>query len=113
MFFRGTEFPVDGWYAERAFRGKKTRPMSARARTDVAPGRLRVTLVNCYPRLGNARVDVSLNGQPVALLETPDSPQIVLDVPSGVLELKARRIFEAEETGELVDMGGWITIERL
>jgi hypothetical protein len=113
MFFRGTEFPVDGWYAERIVRGKKTRPMSALARMDVAPGRLRVTLVNCYPRLGNAGVDVSLNGQPVALLETPDSPQTVLDVPPGVLEFKARRVFEAEETGELVDVGGWIALERL
>ena len=113
LFFEGTEFPKDGWYAERAVAGIRVRPMSARAHLPAAAGKLRVTIVNCYPRLGSAAVDICLDGEPVVTLETPDQSEQVIEVAGGTLEFVARRVFDADETGERVDIGGWIAVERL
>jgi len=113
LFFEGTEFPRDGWYTEREIAGTHVRPMSARAHMSVEAGRLRVTIVNCYPRLGPAVVDVSLDGHPIATLEACERDEGVFDVPRGTLTFVARRIFDADDTGEAVDIGGWIGIERI
>jgi len=112
MFFAGTEFPTDGWYAERTAEGRRVRPIGARASCSVEAGRLRLILVNCYPQLGAASVEVRHNRVAVASLETPTTSETVLDVASGTLEFVAGRIFEAEDTGETFDTGGWLAIER-
>ena len=112
MFFHGTEFPSNGWYAPREIRGRMLRPMSARAAVDVAQGRLRLTHANCYPELGQTCIDVFSNGLRVTSLETLDCQECVLEVPDGKLTLQAKRIFEAEKTGEKVDLGGWIGVDR-
>ena len=109
LFFRGVPFPEDGWYAPR----DGVRPIAARARLEVAAGRLRVVLANCYPALGTVSIDVFVNGQPVARLETHDRDERVLDTPAGELVFVARRIFLAEETGEAFDCGGWLAVELL
>ena len=112
MFFHGTEFPSNGWYAPREIRGRMLRPMSARAAVDVAQGRLRLTHANCYPELGQTCIDVFSNGLRVTSLETLDGQECVLEVPDGKLTFQAKRIFEAEKTGEKVDLGGWIGVDR-
>lgn len=112
MFFHGVEFPKDGFYAERDVDGERFLPMSASASVSVAPGRLRVTLANCYPALGQAGVNVFLDGGHLASLETARRQEHVLDVAGGTLTLVAKRIFEAEQTGAKVDLGGWVRIDR-
>ncbi|MCX5759576.1 MAG: glycosyltransferase family 2 protein [Candidatus Hydrogenedentes bacterium] len=107
MFFRGVPFPEDGWYAPR----DGVRPIAACARLEVAAGRLRLVLVNCYPALGTVSIDVLINGQPVARLETLDRDERVLDIPACELVFVARHIFLAEETGEAFDCGGWLAVE--
>jgi GT2 family glycosyltransferase len=113
MFFHGTAFPSDGWYAPREIRGRMLRPMSARAAVDVEAGRLRLTHANCYPELGQTCIDVFSNSLRVTSLETLDCQECVLEVPDGTLTFQAKRIFEAEKTGENVDLGGWIGIDRV
>jgi hypothetical protein len=112
MFFHGTKFPINGWYAPRKVRGKIVRPMSARATLDVEAGSLRVTHLNCYPALGQTCVEVFSNDHRITSLETLDSQECVLEVPAGRLTFLAKRIFEAEDTGEKTDLGGWIAVER-
>jgi len=113
LFFQGAEFPADGWYAARDVAGTRVRPMSARAHVQVEAGELRVTTVNCYPRLGAVAVDVSQDGRPIARLETQDRAEQVLTVSAGLLQFAAARIFDADDTGERMDIGGWIGIERV
>ncbi|MFA6243381.1 MAG: glycosyltransferase family 2 protein, partial [Candidatus Hydrogenedentales bacterium] len=48
LFFPGTEFPEDGWYAARKLKGISVRPMSQRATLAANGGPLRIILVNCY-----------------------------------------------------------------
>jgi hypothetical protein len=35
-----------------------------------------------------------------------------LTCPEGVLEFRAHQVFDADETGELCDFGGWLRVER-
>ena len=112
MFFHGTEFPVDGWYAAHEIRGETFRPMSAKASVEVEAGMLRVTLVNCYPALGQVCIEVLSNGHHVASLETLDRQECLVEVAAGRLTFTAKRIFEAEKTGANVDLGGWVRIDR-
>jgi len=81
MFFGGVELPAEGWYRARDVAGRRVRPMSVRAGQDVEAGRLRVTLVNCYPALGSAHVDLRMDGRRVATLETDATVEEVVDVP--------------------------------
>jgi len=111
LFFGGTEFPKDGWYAARVVKGALVRPISACARLDVGEGRLRVTVMNCYPHLGRAVIDITSEGRLVATLETDGQVEQVLDVARGRVEFAAQRIFSADETGETFDIGGWIGVE--
>lgn len=111
-FFPGVEFPEEGWYRERMVEGKRIRPMSARACYAHKGGRLRLTQMNCYPELGPLEIQVTLDGDAVATLNTTGWEEMILDLPSGTLEFVAGHIFEAEETGELVDFGGWAGVEE-
>lgn len=111
MFFRGTELPIDGWYRERLFGDLAVRPISASAHCRSRGGRLRLTLLNCYPDLGTASIEVRLNGAPIHVIETRNRAQSDLELDSGQVEFLARRIFYAEDTGELVDLGGWLVLD--
>jgi GT2 family glycosyltransferase len=113
MFFEGTEFPERGWHSPRMANGVECRPISSRAEMEVPPGQLRVSLMNCYPALGQASVEVLLNGRRVALLETFDRQERVIEVSGGLLAFVSRRIFDADKTGERMDIGGWIRIEPM
>jgi hypothetical protein len=113
LFCPGIALPDCGWYAERTVRGLRVRPMSARAWRNVGAGRLRVSLMNCYPALGAAEVQVAMEGNELAQLSTLDTTEAIIDVSGGRIEFEAGRIFEAESTGELMDLGGWLRIEAL
>jgi len=111
LFFPGVDLPEDGWYPARQFRGMRVRPMARRAYCDIDAGALRLTHVNCYPHAGEACVEVCLNAKPVTVLKTRGVGEEVLDLPAGRLEFTANHIFDAEDTGEKIDIGGWIGIE--
>ncbi|MBN2311171.1 MAG: glycosyltransferase family 2 protein [Candidatus Hydrogenedentes bacterium] len=114
LFFPGVELPEDGWYAEQQVDGLAVRPISTRARRAVQPGRLRVTCVNCYPQLGSTDIEVRLGADKVARLQTDSSEQVVIPVEhAGALEFTARTVFDGDDTGLGIDVGGWLHIEPL
>ncbi len=111
MFFRGAPLPKAGWYASRSAQGLEVRPLAVRAVETVRAGRLRVTLVNCYPHLGTAEVLIEQNGVSLARVCSVDQTAVEFDVADGPLDFTAQRLFFAEATGELADYGGWIALE--
>lgn len=113
LFFPGVPLPEQGWYAPVEVGGTTYQPMSSTARRDVQGGRLRLAYVNCYPRLGCLDVDVSLDGKPIASLVAPESGETVISVEGGVLEFRANTLFDADETGEKADFGGWIRVDAV
>lgn len=108
FFFPGVELPENGWYAKRA---GTFRPISARAILPVETGSLRVKHTNRYPDLGSTDIDVSLDGTPVTALQTLDTDESLIEIPApGILEFTARTIFDADDTGESIDIGGWLDV---
>ncbi|MCH7959534.1 MAG: glycosyltransferase family 2 protein [Candidatus Hydrogenedentes bacterium] len=112
MFFPGTEFPRDGWYTAIETGGEQVRPFTSRARIRHPGGRLRVVQMNCYPQLGAFEIDLLHEGQRIDTLTATGREETVYDLSQGTVEFVAKRIFSAEETGEAVDLGGWIGLER-
>jgi GT2 family glycosyltransferase len=110
LYFEGAEFPEQGWYPPRTIQGRKVQPISRAATVDVAPGPLRVTHANCYPRLGPTEVDVVAAGEHVATLSTLSVEDVELAVPGGSITFRAGRIFDADDTGERADFGGWVAV---
>ena len=110
MFFGGAPLPENGWYKEQEVNGVRVRPMSRRARLETGGGPLHVRFVNGCPRLGTAKVEAVQNGASLALLETADRGEAVFETQPGVVEFVSSRIFEAEDTGEPIDIGGWIGV---
>ncbi|MBX7256651.1 MAG: glycosyltransferase family 2 protein [Candidatus Hydrogenedentes bacterium] len=114
LFFPGTEFPEEGWYAPRTLKGVfRVRPMTQRATLAVEGGPLRILLTNCYPRVAEAHVRVAQNDCQLAHLSTSSLEEVVIETRPGTLEFYAERLFTAEETGEQIDIGGWIAVEPL
>ncbi len=111
LFFPGIELPQRGWYAARKYKGRAMQPISRNAWIDWPGGRLRVLHANCYPQFGETSIEVRVSGQPVCDLRTMDFAETEVEVPPGRVEFVARRVYEAEETGERVDIGGWVTVE--
>lgn len=110
LFFAGTEFPQDGWYAERRIAGKLFRPMSSRAHIEASGGKLRLAALNCYPELGRMIIDISMNGQPVVTLDSAGLAEQTVETLPGRLEFAARHLFSAGDTGERYDIGGWLSV---
>mgnify|MGYP006278364455 CR=1 FL=1 len=112
MFCPPVVLPRDGWYPEQPYRGAPWRPMSVRAWQHVGAGVLRVSHANCYPHLGGTDVRVSMAGRELARLSTEDSGSIEIEVTPGLLEFEGRHVFYAEDTGEAMDIAGWIRVEH-
>lgn len=110
LFFRGFALPERGWYPPERRGGLETRPMSARAWLDVPGGDLRLTHANWYPRLGETDIEVLAEGKVIAELRTMGTAETVARVPGGAIEFRARRIFDADDTGALCDYGGWMSV---
>jgi hypothetical protein len=62
--------------------------------------------------LGATRIEVVQNGSRLAVLETKGSGEAVIETARGRVEFVSARIFEAEETGERIDVGGWLSVDR-
>ncbi|HEX72049.1 MAG TPA: hypothetical protein ENN65_01900 [Candidatus Hydrogenedentes bacterium] len=56
---------------------------------------------------------VQVVGNPVATLSTSDMEETILDLPPGRLTFESNHIYFAEDTGEIMDIGGWIGLETL
>lgn len=113
LFFPGAELPEQGWYRPIEAKGHRVRPMSSRATYRHSGGRLRVVQVNCYPEIGALEVALRSGGNVLAMLDTTDCAISTLEAPAGLIELRASRIFYAGQTGEQVDLGGWIWLESV
>ncbi len=113
MFCPGVLLPKDGWYPECVREGTRFRPMGKYAWLSVPPGRLRVLHTNCYPALGSTQVRVLQNGVPLIMLATSSQDVAMLETGGGAIRFEAECIFDADQTGELMDLGGWIRVEPL
>lgn len=111
LFFPGVELPDAGWYAPRIIGAHAYRPMSIRAWQTVDAGRLRIRHANCYPPLGPTDIQVRVGDDVIVSLSTDDTAEVVIETPAATLEFVAQRFFEAERTGEAMDIGGWIDLE--
>lgn len=113
-FFPGIELPTNGWYPPVSENGVALSPISARATAETAAGKLSVTHANCYPRLGEACVEVRLNGRTITKLVADSLPRTEdIEAEAGTLEFVSHRIFEREMTGAAFDIGGWIALGPL
>ncbi|MCC6694281.1 MAG: glycosyltransferase family 2 protein [Candidatus Hydrogenedentes bacterium] len=112
LFFPGIELPTGGWYRARYLRGAHMRPMARTAWVQSLGGSLRVSHANCYPRIAQTEVEIRAGERLLAVLTTLDSGCMEFEVPAGMIEFVSRRIFTSEETGEGIDIGGWIRIEE-
>jgi hypothetical protein len=110
LYFRGVEFPERGWYAERDVAGMRLRPIAARAAADCT-GPVEVTHGNAYPDLGETHVNVLCEGQAPLALRTRSIDSVRLQETGSSLEFVSERIFDADDTGELADFGGWLRVE--
>lgn len=111
LYFPGIELPVDGWYQPVSHYGQSVRPMSQRAELRVESGSIRVRHVNPYPALGESHVVVTQDGASIADLRSMGADETLLHVHPGALGFQAKRIFDADDTGECIDIGGWLRVE--
>ncbi len=111
LYFRGAEFPDDGWYAEREVAGTRLRPIGARATCEAEASSLRIVHGNAHPDCGETDVTLSRPGAESIALKTASRDEVLIHAASGVLEFAASKIFDADDTGELADFGGWLRVE--
>jgi GT2 family glycosyltransferase len=112
LFFPGVELPDRGWYQARPMGSRLYRPISAIAHLDTSRPKLRVFHMNCYSSLRAAEIDVFDGGRLIARLVAGEKPvETVIEQQTGHLEFRSRSIFEAEQTGEAIDIGGWLCVE--
>ena len=113
LFFPGIELPVDGWYTPISIDGATVVPMSSEAHYDHKGGALEVTQMNPFPQLGPYLIRVLHDGEVVATLSGSERRVTTLDLAKGRIEFRAETIFEAEQTGEDFDIGGWLQLRDL
>ena len=112
-FYPGIELPVDGWYAPLSFDGKTVSPMSANARYEHKGGVLEITQVCPYPLLGPCLVRVHKDDELAATLSGSETHVTTLELSEGPVVFTAETIYEAEQTGESFDIGGWFQLRAL
>ncbi len=113
MFCTGVLLPKDGWYPEKIIEQTPFKPMEKFAWITVPPGRLRLLHTNCYPALGPTQVRVKHNNATLTVLSTRGRDEEIVETGGGLIRFEADHIFDADETGELMDLGGWISVESL
>lgn len=111
LYFRGAEFPDGGWYKERDVAGTRLRPIAARARADHVKPPLRITHGNAHPSYGDTEITLLREGEDRIVLKTSSCDDIRIERLSGALEFVSEKIFDADDTGELADFGGWLRVE--
>lgn len=109
-FCPGLVMPVHGWYPEVEIDHLNLRPFGRSAWTETTAGSLRVHLANRYPQLGALEIRLHADGQELARRRVTTSSEITLELPATRLYFEAERILPAEDTGELMDLGGWVAI---
>jgi len=108
LFCPAIRFPVKGWYPPVVHRGGTLHPMARRAWTAVSEGTLQISLMNCYPAVGDARVVLFLNDSPLGRLETDSETEATFDVDRGTLVVVAESLFPMEITAGTEDVGAWL-----
>jgi GT2 family glycosyltransferase len=111
LYFRGMELPDAGWYAARDVAGARLRPIAGRAESKAAANRLRISHANAYPELGATDVSLECEGHARVTLSTQSRDEYRIEDAAGRLLFVANRIFDADDTGELADFGGWLRVE--
>ncbi len=111
LFFPGIELPVQGWYRPREREGRAFHPMAPRAWVETHGRPLRGEIANWYPELGLVDVTVCGDGVPLTRFCVRDAESFALTIPAGTIEFRAQRLFDADDTGEGVDIGGWFAFD--
>ncbi len=111
LYFRGAEFPDGGWYPERDVLGARLRPIAARATANPPAASLRIRHGNPYPASGDTHVTMLRAGEADLELTTSSRDEVCIEHADGVLEFVSQKIFDADDTGELADFGGWLQVE--
>ena len=88
-------------------------PRPAKARYDHNGGPREITQVCPYPQLGPCLVRGHKDGELVATLSGTETHVTTLELNEGPLIFTAETIFEAEQTGESFDIGGWFQVRAL
>lgn len=111
LFFPGVKLPICGVYGPRGWNGRTVVPLSAQAVLPACGQRLRLTVFNCYPSLGETDLEIRCCGRLLARVRTRTHEVVHVDEPESPVEIVGHRVFTAEETGEKVDLAGWIVSE--
>lgn len=112
-FFPGIELPQEGWYTQVSIGNKTLHPISASAYYEHKGGPLEIVQGNPYPQLGPYLIRICIEGEILATLGGSETRLTTLDLPKGRIEFVAETIFEAEQTGERIDIGGWLQLRAL
>ena len=110
LFFPGVPLPEKGWYDAVDHDGAMYKPISTHATYDSPGGVLRVRAANCYPELGSAEVRFIHDGNEITSLTVTDSNEQSIDFPQGSIDIETDTCFYAEDTGQPMDIGGWLSI---
>lgn len=111
LFCPALVLPESGWYPPIVHEGASWRPMARRAWLNTAGGALQVSLVNCYPALGDVCISIHHDGMLLGVLSSPGRSTERFDVPAGRIEIVAESTFVMEDTGGPADVGAWIQIQ--
>ncbi len=110
LFFPGIELPEEGWYEPVFINGATVTPMSSEAYYEHKGGALEVTQMNPFPQLAPYLIRVLEDGEVVATLSGSERRMTTLELSKGRIEFLADTIFDAEQTGEDFDIGGWLQL---
>lgn len=110
LFCPAVVLPDRGWYPPIKHDGEEVRPMARRAWLDVPAGTLQVSLVNCYPARGEARIALYLDETPLGELVAAEYAGAAYKIEAGTLTIVAESIFKREESGGVLDAGAWMRL---
>jgi GT2 family glycosyltransferase len=113
LFSPGVELPDRGWYSEREVNGLSVCPISAEASVDVSGGQYRCVAVNPYPALATSEVEIWMGDTCLAVMSTDKQTEATVEVEDGELIFRSKQIFDATQTGELSDYGGWVSFSDI
>ena len=114
LFFPGILLPFEGWYPAISHAGRLFSPISSRAVYEGSAVGLRVFCTNCYPAIQEVKIEVRIAEKTVSTMRVRDGVrEFLIETHGRPVEFLSRAIFWGEQTGERMDIGGWLHIQPL